>query len=199
MPKKIDKEQKKAKILEAAIRVFAKKGLVSTKMADIAEAADIGKGTIYEYFRSKDEILEASFQHFLDGVDYIFTTKITRISDPLEKLIAYILAWADVLDSDHMDYVEIILDFWTEGIRTKRKFAAIDLPRYYEKSRLMLQDLLDDCVKKKKIGAADSRIVASIILGSLDGLIVQWVIDRQVFDMRKAVETLAKVITEGLK
>lgn len=199
MPKIIDKKEKKAKILEASIRVFAKKGLSNTKMADIAEAADIGKGTIYEYFRSKDEILEASFQYFVDGVENILSSKLIGVADPLEKLSAYILAWADVLDSDYIDYAEIILDFWAEGIRTKAKFATVDLFKFYDGSRTMLRGLLDECIKKKNIRPVDTNVVASIIIGCLDGLIVQWVIDRNVFDMKTAVHTLAKVITGGLK
>lgn len=199
MPKIIDKKEKKAKILEASIRIFAKNGISNTKMADIAEVAGIGKGTIYEYFQSKDEIVEASFQFFLDGVENIFSHKLIGVADPLEKLSAYIFAWADVLSSEYLDYVEIILDFWAEGIRTKGKFATVDLLKFYEESRVMLQGLLDECILKKKIKPVDTAIVASVIIGSLDGLIIQWVMDRTVFDVKTAVQTLAKVIIEGLK
>ena len=61
-PKIIDKEAKKAEILQAAMQVFSRKGVAKTRMADIAVAAGIGKGTIYEYFRSKEEIFAAAFQ-----------------------------------------------------------------------------------------------------------------------------------------
>ncbi len=61
MPKIVDKEAKRKKILEASMRVFAKKGVENTKMKDIAKSAGIGKGTIYEYFNSRDEILQKSF------------------------------------------------------------------------------------------------------------------------------------------
>jgi len=199
MPKIIDKKEKRIKILEASIRVFAKKGLSNTRMTDIAEAADIGKGTIYEYFRSKDEILEASFRFFLEGVEKVFSKKLVEVSDPLEKLSSYILAWAGVLESEYMEYIEIILDFWAEGIRTKGNFAMADFPNYYDESRAVVQGILDECISMKKIRPVDSRIVASIILGCLDGLIIQWVIDRDVFNMNTAVCTLAKVIIEGLK
>lgn len=199
MPKIIDKKEKKAKILEASIRVFAKKGIGNTKMIDIAEAADIGKGTIYEYFQSKEEIVEASFLFFLDGVEDIFSRRLIGVADPLEKLSAYISAWADVLGSEYLDYVEIILDFWAEGIRTKGKFATVDLLKFYDESRALVKSLLDECVAKKKINLVDTTVVASVIIGALDGLIIQWVMDRHVFDMKAAVHTLAKVIIEGLK
>ena len=54
MPKIVDKKKKREKILETAITVFAKRGIANTKITDIAEAAQVGKGTIYEYFHSKD-------------------------------------------------------------------------------------------------------------------------------------------------
>ena len=61
MPKIVDKAAKKNEILLAAMRLFAEKGVVNSKMADIAIAAGIGKGTIYEYFRSKEEIFGEAF------------------------------------------------------------------------------------------------------------------------------------------
>ena len=50
---------KKEQILYAALDVFAKQGLEKGKIADIAKQAGIGKGTVYEYFKSKDEIFKA--------------------------------------------------------------------------------------------------------------------------------------------
>ncbi|RMF59539.1 MAG: TetR/AcrR family transcriptional regulator, partial [Calditrichaeota bacterium] len=47
-PKVVDKTAKRQEILDAALRVFARKGFKNTKMIDIAEEARIGKGTIYE-------------------------------------------------------------------------------------------------------------------------------------------------------
>ena len=75
----------------------------------------------------------------------------------------------------------------------------MDLPKYYEESRTLIQSILEECIRKRKIRSVNTEVVASAIIGSLDGLIIQWVIDRNVFDMKTAVHTLAKVIIEGLK
>ena len=56
MPKIVDKEAKKLDIVHAALKEFARRGVANTKMADIATAAGIGKGTIYEYFKDKNEM-----------------------------------------------------------------------------------------------------------------------------------------------
>ena len=65
-PKVIDKQEKRKQIIKAAIRVFARLGLPNTKMLQVAEAAGIGKGTIYEYFKSKDELFIAAFHAFIE-------------------------------------------------------------------------------------------------------------------------------------
>ena len=60
-PKIVDVEEKKKGIIQAAIGIIARRGLAQTKMEDIAQAAEIGKGTLYEYFKSKDEIFQGAF------------------------------------------------------------------------------------------------------------------------------------------
>lgn len=58
----IPKKEKEKLILEAAYRIFSQKGFYNTKVEEIAEAAGVGKGTVYEYFSSKEEIFEKVLQ-----------------------------------------------------------------------------------------------------------------------------------------
>ncbi len=66
MPKIVDKEAKRKDILNAAIHVFVEQGAAKTKIADIAKRANIGKGTIYEYFSSKEDIFQESMVLFME-------------------------------------------------------------------------------------------------------------------------------------
>lgn len=199
MPKVIDKEEKRATILEASIRVFAEKGWRNTKIADIAEAADIGKGTIYEYFQSKDEILAASFQHFMTQVETVIADRLAQTDDPLKRLETYISAWADILESKNVDYMEIVLDFWAEGIRSKGLSSSLDLMKFYYDNRTYIERLLEECMSAGRIRAVDTKIVASIIIGGLDGLMIQWIMDKNVFAMKNAVDSFARLVINGLK
>jgi AcrR family transcriptional regulator len=199
MPKKIDKEEKKANILEASIKVFAKKGVAKTKISDIAEAADIGKGTIYEYFRSKDEIFVASFHFFLEKVDSVISRRLNRISDPLEKILAYSSAWAEICEGNNLEYATIVLDFWAESIRNNREAIALNLVKVYDENRKIVKSLLEDCITKDKTSLVDTKIAASILIGSLEGLFIQWILDRSAFDYKEAVKLSTKIIIDGLK
>ena len=85
-PKVIDKESKRLEILMAAMQVFARKGVTNSKMAEIAEAAGIGKGTIYEYFASKEDIFGLAFQYFFHDVQQKILQTLEGTDDPIEKL-----------------------------------------------------------------------------------------------------------------
>jgi len=199
MPKKINKEEKKANILEASIKIFAKKGVTKTKMSDIAEAAEIGKGTIYEYFRSKDDIFLASLHFFLENVDRIISQRLYRISDPMEKLLAYSSAWADIVVGTNLEYAAIVLDFWEESIRNNQEAIGLNLVKIYDENRKIVKSLLEDCINKDKAPSLDTKLAASILIGSLEGLFIQWILDRSAFDFKEAAKLSTKIIIDGLK
>ena len=56
MPKRPTKVERRRRILEAARKVFARKGFAATRMIDVAEEASVGKGTLYEHFRGKEDL-----------------------------------------------------------------------------------------------------------------------------------------------
>src|SRR5215510_2124892 len=77
---------KRAAILRAATRVFARNGYFNSKVADIARAADVADGTVYLYFKSKEEILHSIFdQNIADAIDAA-RRLIQNARDPREKL-----------------------------------------------------------------------------------------------------------------
>ena len=199
MPKIVNKEEKKAQILEASIRVFSKKGLNNTKISDIAEAAAVGKGTIYEYFKSKDEIFTAAFYFHMEKFEESISRRLFRIQDPLEKLRAYFSAWSEIFEGEHLDYLEIVLDFWAEGVRERNDSWMIDLNKFYSENRDMLDNLLSECVSKGEIKQVDTKLIASTMLGALDGLLIQWVMDRKAFKMKDAALLFVEIMIDGLK
>src|SRR2546428_13910852 len=77
---------KREAILRAATRVFARNGYFSSKVADIARAADVADGTVYLYFKSKEEILHSIFDQNMADAIASGRKLIRALSDPREKL-----------------------------------------------------------------------------------------------------------------
>ena len=197
-PKIIDKEEKKQQILEAAIRVFAKFGLPNTRMPNIAQAAGIGKGTIYEYFKSKEDLFIAAFNAFVKESNTRIEKQMRKIHDPEEKMRAYFRGWIEIVDSDVMELADIMLDMWAGGIRSTEEKDKFNLKGMYENYREQIVQILDEGIRQKKFKPMDTTIVSSIIIGTLDGLFIQWIMDRDIFQIREAMETLERIIIDGL-
>ena len=198
MPKIVDKEQKRIKIIEAAIRVFARMGFANTKMLHIAEAAGIGKGTIYEYFKSKDELFIAAFNAFVKEMDRLINRRIRRIEDPVRKMRTYFEGWVDLLETESIEFAEISLDMWAEGLRKERSGTAISLSNMYREYRSLIIKILDDGIRQGKFKPINTTITASIIIGTLDGLMIQWIMDRNIYHLREAIQQLSDIIIDGL-
>ena len=77
---------KREAILRAAIRVFAHNGYFNSKVADIAGAAGVADGTVYLYFKSKEEILHSIFDRSMEEAIAAGRKQLEQITDPREKL-----------------------------------------------------------------------------------------------------------------
>ncbi len=201
MPRIVDKERKKKEILQAAVLVFAEKGIQKSKMIDIARQAKIGKGTIYEYFESKEDVFkEAYLSHFKEIEERIF--QITR-SDEQALLKIQNLTKSILMDffANNMDFAGIMMDFWAEGIRSKDKeiLAVINLKEMYALFREVLISVLQQGIDEGTFREMDKNVVASAIIGSFDGLLLQWILDKDVFDLQTVVDEWLKVLINGIK
>jgi AcrR family transcriptional regulator len=146
------REEQKKHILEAAVRVFARKGLATTKMADIAAEANVSYGLAYHYFPNKerilDELLEESLQMVArtaqqalempgtpwDRLHWLVSTRIQGLQEHPEFIMVFHQAltddvtrgkWREVAQKK-MDYlVEVLKRLITEG-QTTGQFACDD-------------------------------------------------------------------------
>lgn len=184
----------------AAMKVFAQKGFANTKMADVAEMANIGKGTIYEYFKSKEEIFEFVFNHFMESMETSVARAIFKITDPVEKIKVIFQSWADMIAMHTTDIVEIMLDFWAEAVRKKdeKELGIVKLERIYEDFRKIIQSILDEGIRLGKFKPFDTFYTASVMLGAMDGLMIQWIMNKNIFDVKKATEHSTIVFLNGI-
>src|SRR5207302_8964271 len=91
---------KRAIILRAATRVFARNGYFNSKVADIARAADVADGTVYLYFKSKEEILHSIFDQNMAEAITAGRVLIEKLRDPGEKLRRIALLHLERLGAD---------------------------------------------------------------------------------------------------
>lgn len=170
-PKIVDKPQKRQSILKAAIRVFLRKGYHSTKMEDIAQEADVAKGTIYQYFKSRDQFPAALCDLFIGDILH----RVKKV-DTGKKDVDYldaILRAIEISLSDLYKFAPLMPIFF--GLLGERRLnIASGLTKIMEKAMSIFTNLL---VRFIKAGQAEGQIrrdidpegFARMIVGAVDG------------------------------
>jgi AcrR family transcriptional regulator len=192
------RQLKAAGILEAAAAVFARTGYRRARMADVAAQAGVGKGTLYEYFRAKEELFLAVFDGYVQATMSAARVAAERTDDPVEALRAFLERTLASLD-EMLPIYPLTLEFWAAaagselGARLKQEFREM-YRRYGELVAEMIRTGVETGVF-----VPDTRPeeVARVMVGAIDGLFLQAWLDPE-FDARRAGATFLEVVLEGL-
>ena len=95
-----NRSDKSLRILDAAIRVFARKGFYNSTIADVAKIAEVAEGTIYLYFKSKDDLLICLFEEQMSQVNGALEQAILASADPSEKLRGFIRKYVELIEGN---------------------------------------------------------------------------------------------------
>lgn len=202
MPAKIvDRNEKKGQILEAALMVFAKKGFSKSTISDIANAAGIGKGTVYEYFSNKEEIINCAFREFMRSLEPDFREILLMKIPASEKFKLIMKGFTRFMNTGAVELVELVFEFWSEGIKQNESRGMLyrEMKNFYFSFREIFADIIiegmGDGSFRKDI---NPHAVASVLIGALDGALVQWFLDKQAIDYSLIVRTLTDTILQGI-
>ena len=190
---------KKEQIIHAALEVFARQGLEKGKIADIAKQAGIGKGTIYEYFKSKDEIFKAIEDMFIkESVNKI--RELSESRDTPTKKIEALCSFSLDMHKDMGDSILIISELWAQHARNQ--FHSHDNALFEEMYRDyydIVAGVLSEGVAKNEFRKMSIKGATTILLAMIDGIIWQSLIikDEKEFTTRK--KEAIKAYINGIK
>jgi len=182
-------------ILDAAIAVIAGKGFFGCRVSDIAERAGVADGTIYLYFRSKEQILMAA-------IDSAFTAFLNQARSDLQSIPSVEerlrrLAWLHLhtLGANR----DLAVVFQTE-LRHSAKFLAQfsqhHLVEYFDLIRSVIREGQSAGVFRKEIS---DKIAANCFFGALDEMVTSWMLSDHDYPLAGAAEPIVDVILRGLE
>ena len=194
-----DHGDKRLRLVKAATAVFAEKGYASTRVADIAESAGIGKGTVYEYFSSKEALLFAVFESINTDVSTRMDTALAAGGTAEERLHRLLRLGADII-SEQVDLEPVILDFWAasrgKDFEAEHRRAVVDSYTFF---RTLIADFIHHGQKRGEFRSAlDAEALAAIVIATVDGLGIQLFFDRTI-DPHRITEAFANLLYESLK
>ncbi|MFM7775265.1 MAG: TetR/AcrR family transcriptional regulator [Candidatus Kapaibacterium sp.] len=184
-------------LVRAAVTVFSQKGFHAAKMQEIADAAGVGKGTMYEYFDTKDELFLAVYDAWMDAYEAAMEEAGARSKDPVATADALIETTIGFYE-EHALHAPLLLEFWAHALRSED-------PHFLDRIREMKRRMADlgarvtkSMVSLKAFRKVDVESFATLELGISDGIFLQWVLDGQRYSLRDAYKFRQSVIGSGL-
>ena len=158
-------------ILQAAVRVFARRGFHACRVSDIAEEAGVGYGLVYHYFASKDEVLDTLFLERW-GVMLEAIRAADREDVPGEEKLAEIAAF--IIDSYRHD-PELMKVIIVEVTRAANSFGQRHLERIREAYTLIAQIVANAQRDGSFRAEIDAELAAMVFYGVIEQVLTGWI------------------------
>lgn len=183
---------KREKIIAAAAKFFGEKGYHNTTTAEIAQAAGVAAGTIYIYFSSKEDLLVAVFEEFLERHMMRLSDGVDKEAGPEAKLRRLIVLGLALME-ENPDSARIFLSQLRQST-TMIKMVAKRSSRAY---RSIIESVLDEGVRAGIFRPMDTRAVATMVFGAFQNLVLDWVADDCSYRLTGLAEEATTYILRG--
>ncbi|MFI5173475.1 MAG: TetR/AcrR family transcriptional regulator [Terriglobia bacterium] len=186
---------KRREILQAAIRVFARSGFFNSKVSDVARRAGVADGTIYLYFRNKDDLLISLFDQIMSefvtrAIETLATTR-----DVVEKLRRLAALHLDSLGRNR----ELAIVFQIELRHSSKfmsRFSRTRLADYFDLIRNVVREGQRTGRFRKEL---NEKIVTKCFFGALDEMVTNWILSPHPYNLGALSDPVVDLFVDGLE
>lgn len=185
---------KREAILRAAIRIFAHNGYFNSKVADIASEAGVADGTVYLYFKSKEEILHSIFDRSVEAALEDGRKQLKQITDPREKLRRIALLHLEWLGADR----DLAVVFQVElrgSTKFMEEFSAAGFAEYLGLIRATIEEGQRAGVFRPDLNA---KVGAKIFYGALDEMATNWILSKRRYKLAPMADQVLDIFLNGV-
>ncbi len=194
LPDEKNRNGKSEAILRAAAKVFAQSGYFNAKVSDVARTAGVADGTVYLYFKNKDDLLASLFSWAMEEFLTRARTELAGIANAREKLLSFTRLHFSLFEQER----DIAIVFQVE-LRQSAKFMEQFSTTYLAEYLQMLREIIEE---GQKVGlfrsALNSKFVAKLLFGLLDEMATNWVLSRGNHNLTAMAEPVLDVFFNGV-
>jgi len=191
-------DDKRQRILLAAIKVFSNKGFHGSKVSDIAKEADVADGTIYLYFKNKDDILIQLFDESLKVLLGEMKQALEKSNDPLERIRIFIQ-----MHLASVEKYQSVAEVMQLELRQSHKFMNEQIPRRFTDYLNLISETVQMGQKagiiKRDLAPA---MVKRAVFGAMDEIALHWVLTKQrkrkSYALKDCADKLADIFIGGI-
>lgn len=185
---------KPQQIIEAAIRVFARNGYYNSRVSDIAREAGIASGTIYLYFRTKEEILVTLFRDTMAAFVAHLRREIADETDPVAKIRRLVALHFTVLEQNPA-LAEVVQVELRQGQKFFRGASAHEVSAYFE----LIGSVLEHGMASGRFRAdVPVKIATKVLFGAMDQMATSWVLGKRGYRLVDAADAVATIFLKGV-
>lgn len=196
-PETADEKMKYGKseaILRAAAKVFARSGYFNAKVSEVAKTAGVADGTVYLYFKNKDDLLTSIFNWAMEEFIASARKEMAEAADPREKLRRFAQLHFTLFERER----DIAIVFQIE-LRHSTKFMEQFSTTYLAEYLEILRDIIEEGqltgVFRKQL---NSKVVAKFLFGVMDEMATNWVLSHKNHSLTAMVEPVLDIFFNGV-
>jgi TetR/AcrR family fatty acid metabolism transcriptional regulator len=186
---------KRDAILRAATKVFAQNGYFQSQVADVARVAGVAAGTVYLYFKSKDDLLVSIFERSMSEVLAEGRVAVQGVADAGERLRVLAHLHLDRLGRDK-DLAVVFQVELRQSVKFMERFSESFLQDYFKLIREAIADGQQRGTFRKDISATTAT---KIFFGALDEMATNWVLSRRKYHLSAEADAVVDLFINGVK
>ncbi len=188
-----EKIDKRDALLRAAIETFAARGFFNAQVADVARTAGVAAGTVYLYFRGKDDLLISIFDKTMKEAIAAGRESIAGIADPLAQLRAIARLHLDRMSRDR-DLAVVFQVELRQSTKFMERFSATHLREYLGIIREIVERGQRMGVIRKPLNAT---LAAKLLFGMLDEMATNWILSRRKYSLIADADAIVDLFVRG--
>ena len=190
-----EKTDKALRIKEAATRVFSKKGFYNSTIADVAKVAEVAEGTIYLYFKNKDDLLISIFEGSMDYFIQVVTSELEPEKDPREKLRKFINLHLKLVEKNP-DLAQVLQIELRQSSKFMKEYEGGKFGEYLNVVRTILEEGREQGVFRQDI---EPRILRRTIFGAVDEMALDWLLmPKKKYSLEVCAQQLSDLFLKGI-
>lgn len=186
---------KRDAILRAAIDVFAGRGFFNAQVADVARAAGVAAGTVYLYFRSKDDLLVSVFERSMREALAEGLRATDGIDDPSERLRRFARLHLGRLGRDRNLAIVFQVEL-RQSVKFMERFSTSLFREYLSQIRSAIVDGQAAGTFRRDINPTTA---AKMFFGALDEMATNWILSRRRYSLENEAEPVLDLFLTGVR
>ena len=189
------RSDKRARILDAAVKVFAGRGFHSATVAEIAKSAGVADGTIYLYFKGKDDLLLRLFDEKMTELLAEARAELSKERTAPARLARFIQLHLALVERNP-DLASVLIVELRQSAQFHKSADRAKLTAYVD---LIAEVVRDGQEKGELAGGISPAVVKRAIFGALDELALGWLLSGRRTSLKKTAAEVASWLVRGLE